>query len=63
MLPSVKIDNGRTTGTADTLIEVGRFLLEARAASRRAAGTGRTPSPEAGDAEPPQVPGPDTAAG
>jgi hypothetical protein len=53
----------RTKGTADTLIEVGRFLLDARAASRRAAGAERTPSPEAGDAEPPQAPGPDAAAG
>ena len=33
-----------TTGTAGTLIEVGRFLLEARAASRRAAAT-RAPAP------------------
>ena len=33
-----------TTGTAGALIEVGRFLLEARAASRRAAAA-RTPAP------------------
>ena len=44
MIPSTKL-HSRTTGTADTLIEVGRFLLEARAASRRAAATTRNPSP------------------
>ena len=44
MLASIKISS-RTTGTADTLIEVGRFLLEARAASRRAAEAGRNPAP------------------
>lgn len=31
------LTSARTSGTADTLIEIGRFLLEARAASRRAA--------------------------
>lgn len=36
MITSTRMDS-RTTGTADTLIEVGRFLLAARAASRRAA--------------------------
>ena len=40
--------HSRTTGTADTLIEVGRFLLEARAASRRAAVASRNPSPSPG---------------
>jgi len=43
VLSSTRISRTRTTttGTADTLFEVGRFLLEARAASRRAAGTAR----------------------
>jgi len=49
----------RTTGTADTLIEVGRFLLEARAASRRAAEAGRTPAPSPIDPQRPE--GPTTA--
>jgi hypothetical protein len=42
----------RTTGTADTLIEVGRFLLEARAASRRAAEAVRNPTPSPADPRP-----------
>ena len=46
MISSTKL-HSRTTGTADTLIEVGRFLLEARAASRRAVAT-RNPSPSPG---------------
>jgi hypothetical protein len=48
VLPSTRFTSTKftsTTGTADTLIEVGRFLLEARAASRRAAMTMRNPSP------------------
>ena len=44
MITSTK-PQSRTTGTANTLIEVGRFLLEARAASRRAAVATRHPSP------------------
>ena len=44
MITSTK-PQSRTTGTANTLIEVGRFLLEARAASRRAAVATRNPSP------------------
>ena len=44
VITSTKL-HSRTTGTADTLIEVGRFLLEARAASRRAAVATRNPSP------------------
>ena len=47
MIPSTKL-HSRTTGTADTLIEVGRFLLEARAASRRAAVSTRNPLPSPG---------------
>jgi hypothetical protein len=45
VLPSTKFMSAKTTGTADTLIEVGRFLLEARAASRRASVAMRNPSP------------------
>ena len=48
MLPSSTTHTATTTGTADTLIEVGRFLLEARAASRRAAVAMRNPSPAPG---------------
>lgn len=47
MISSTKLHR-RTTGTTDTLIEVGRFLLEARAASRRAAVATRNPSPAPG---------------
>jgi hypothetical protein len=47
VISSTKL-HSRTTGTADTLIEVGRFLLEARAASRRAAVATRNPSPSPG---------------
>ena len=47
MISSTKL-HSRTTGTTDTLIEVGRFLLEARAASRRAAVSTRNPLPSPG---------------
>jgi hypothetical protein len=50
VIPSTKLH--RTTGTADTLIEVGRFLLEARAASRRAAEAVRNPAPSRADTRP-----------
>jgi hypothetical protein len=57
VIPSTKLH--RTTGTADTLIEVGRFLLEARAASRRAAEAARAPLPA--PADPPRPEGPAAA--
>ena len=58
MITSTKL-HSRTTGTADTLIEVGRFLLEARAASRRAAEARRNPAPSPADHPRPE--GPTTA--
>ena len=54
MLSSTRISRTRTTtGTADTLLEVGRFLLEARAASRRAAGATREQAELRPRSEPP----------
>jgi hypothetical protein len=51
VISSTKL-HSRTTGTADTLVEVGRFLLEARAASRRAAEAVRNPAPTPADTRP-----------